>query len=1220
MRIDFAPYLNAVLQRIDAAADVEYVSTSVDLPLRAEIEDKERQADDDFDGRARLSEKHKSVDVMVGLREYAAGHVLLLGKPGAGKSTAFKRLLREEAGACLRDQFRPIPVLLELRRLGTKDAFDGHDVTLLKLIMERLELAGVTSEQQVRALLRDRRLLLLLDGLNEMPSNVRLADFRAQFIDTPMIVSSRESVTDFGIETKLHLLPLNDAQARALVTNRLGSELAARQLLDDLPDRLHDFTERPLLLNMLCSVYQKSHAIPQNQGELFRRFTHDEYAKHKPSGTVATRENTFFDFCDEILQEVAFLMMHADGDGKTLWLQLPLVDAEKWLEKRFGERGETNAASKAKQWLSDALNFHLLQPAADHGKIEFIHQTFQEYYAAEWLLRHFDDLTDDQLCVHYLNFTKWTESLVIFIGFLSDKKKAKRIISLALLVDIGLGSKLSGKVTSVFQEHFFDYLNDFLGDLNLRNEDYLGLISINGTAFSIKIILSFVRDNEEIDLNYWSNVFKIIVSVKCNDSLNYVIEILEKLVLSDSEDDWDKIRFAMIALENWGMTEELILWSKNVFTFPYFHRAELLRYIENLSDPKVLPLLSIIVNDCHCNERIRISIVEALGNFSSDDVVLLLINLLDSNIYEIKYTAAKILGKTNSELAIKPLLCCIYVGGDYLVEYASFSLKMINSSLAETHLLRTLIVNRKVLLKIFNSCDYISGNEWKYVSDINKIQNNECEFLLLSVQISCIEALGYVGSELSISAIINGLKSNYWRVRNASIKALGMIGSESSVSDVADLLNDECSIIRSNAIRALGNIGGKYASDYIIGFIYDDLELWQSESRIALNSLERILLPDVVKPIFDILNNEERCWVRKNIFDSLGRMALVESVPFFSEYFAKKGNKESYAIASLASIKHCSAIRLLISLIPSLTDSALHDVSRAIAVFFKVNIGFIKCVISISRGNNKFISGYVTDVLNFSCEAGFLNCKDVTEKIKAIGHLNLLEFTFCEDAIIKNKLLPLKSNGKSDFMHFSMGNLPSDYFKYSIGNYYFDSHYRMCGKYVYYSFFLFEKIKGLSVFPIKDDFENKIINYVFNNAVTANSISNISEGSKESRMSNIFKFNAPITAGVIGDNHGTVNVGNNQPALGAEDIAALRTFLQAWSQHQQSQITENPENSGIDAARTLETENPGLMQRIQNGGIGALTSLIGDMATGEDPISAFIKAFIAGIGGAATRP
>ena len=82
----------------------------------------------------------------------------------------------------------------------------------------------------------------------------------------------------------------------------------------------------------------------------------------------------------------------------------------------------------------------------------------------------------------------------------------------------------------------------------------------------------------------------------------------------------------------------------------------------------------------------------------------------------------------------------------------------------------------------------------------------------------------------------------------------------------------------------------------------------------------------------------------------------------------------------------------------------------------------------------------------------------------------------------------------------------------------------------------------------------------------------------------------------------------------------MRTFLQAWSQHQQSQITENPENSGIDAARTLETENPGLMQRIQNGGIGALTSLIGDMATGEDPISAFIKAFIAGIGGAATRP
>nr|MDJ0675335.1 hypothetical protein [Calothrix sp. MO_167.B42] len=44
-------------------------------------------------------EKIERLPVLEGIRKYASKHVLLVGKPGSGKSTALARLLLEEAQA-----------------------------------------------------------------------------------------------------------------------------------------------------------------------------------------------------------------------------------------------------------------------------------------------------------------------------------------------------------------------------------------------------------------------------------------------------------------------------------------------------------------------------------------------------------------------------------------------------------------------------------------------------------------------------------------------------------------------------------------------------------------------------------------------------------------------------------------------------------------------------------------------------------------------------------------------------------------------------------------------------------------------------------------------------------------------------------------------------------------------------------------------------------------
>ncbi|NEP25969.1 MAG: hypothetical protein F6K49_29555, partial [Moorea sp. SIO3I6] len=58
-------------------------------------------------------EETERLPVLAGLRKYAAEHVLLVGRPGSGKSTALVRLLGDEG---IQDK---IPVLVELRYYQT---------------------------------------------------------------------------------------------------------------------------------------------------------------------------------------------------------------------------------------------------------------------------------------------------------------------------------------------------------------------------------------------------------------------------------------------------------------------------------------------------------------------------------------------------------------------------------------------------------------------------------------------------------------------------------------------------------------------------------------------------------------------------------------------------------------------------------------------------------------------------------------------------------------------------------------------------------------------------------------------------------------------------------------------------------------------------------------------------------------------------------------------
>lgn len=442
--MDFSAYLQSVIADYAKQRD-RYTLTDLQVEYR---EEKGRSPDDP----ERQPEKQvERLEVLTGLRKYVQqGHVVLVGQPGSGKSTALGRLRCELAAAALADETQPVPVLVALRGLR-------EDFGILEAIAFELQKGDPDIEaKDIRRLLLKRPkspLFLLFDGINEIPSDDLRADvqqFPGSYANIPMIFTSRELGTQLGIEQKLEMCGLTERQMRSFVQKYLPDH--AEVLLRQLKHRLRELAETPLLLKLLCDVFDPvTQQIPQSKGELFRAVD-AKFNAWKTNEGVRTAEK-FWQWNSELLQCLAFQMLQADGTPTGKWLQIERDRAEHLLEAVLKDR-VTAPGEKAKDWLQDLLEHHLLQLAANPNQIEFHHQLFQEYYAAEYLRRQLPSLSADQLKRDYLNLLKWTEPLAVMLSL--ENNKALTVVEQALTMDLMLGARLAGETRGDLQNEIIE--------------------------------------------------------------------------------------------------------------------------------------------------------------------------------------------------------------------------------------------------------------------------------------------------------------------------------------------------------------------------------------------------------------------------------------------------------------------------------------------------------------------------------------------------------------------------------------------------------------------------------------------------------------------------------------------------------------------------------------------------------------------------------------------
>ena len=329
-----------------------------------------------------------------------------------------------------------------LKRYNVRFSSSEDPSGMLTLIRDALKPQLRLKIPEVEELLFQKRLILLLDGLNEMPADTvrtQLKAFREECDEIPLICTTRELGSgDLGIKRRLEIQPPNSLEINRFLRECMPSQ--AQQVLQLLSRDNRELSRTPFVLWMLYQLFQETGVVVETLGEAFRQFFRS-FKKYKEDAPVTDERRKAW---NRWLEHLAFTMLNSP-EPTDPGLIISDERAEKVLAERFGD---LHGASSR---IEELLKYHLLERVSEK-EVSFHHQLIQEYYAAEYLLQYLPKLLRDEegetkLKCHYLNHLKWTEPIAIMLGVPEiTENQAKQLIELALEVDLQLGARLAGEV------------------------------------------------------------------------------------------------------------------------------------------------------------------------------------------------------------------------------------------------------------------------------------------------------------------------------------------------------------------------------------------------------------------------------------------------------------------------------------------------------------------------------------------------------------------------------------------------------------------------------------------------------------------------------------------------------------------------------------------------------------------------------------------------------
>jgi energy-coupling factor transporter ATP-binding protein EcfA2 len=333
------------------------------------------------------------------LFERHAFRVVLLGNPGAGKSTLVEHLARTEPSL---DHGSVCTIVIRCRDYAGQ--FSDHSVSAaISRLLQRDYGLTDASPEIVESMLILGKATVIFDGLDEVINANQRLDLVKRIerlvIHQPLcsvLVTSREigyqqAPLDASLFEHGSLSEFSDAQLERYVDRwftQTGSPELIQAFLHEA-QTVSDIAHNPLMLSLLCSLYRAYGAIPSNRFAVYERCADLLFNRWDSHRQIMKGEDVP-DYGTRVMEQIASLFYKHQSAQSGVDEQQLLRMISIYLRDTFGVTNPEERARRflnfcaGRAWLLVKLGTRTSTGTPLYG---FTHRTFYEYFSAKAIAR-----------------------------------------------------------------------------------------------------------------------------------------------------------------------------------------------------------------------------------------------------------------------------------------------------------------------------------------------------------------------------------------------------------------------------------------------------------------------------------------------------------------------------------------------------------------------------------------------------------------------------------------------------------------------------------------------------------------------------------------------------------------------------------------------------------------------------------------------------------------
>lgn len=344
-------------------------------------------------------------------------NAIIIGDPGSGKTTLFKRLSKEiiEQNS-LRNDAEFYPVILTFNNI--KNA--GYDLT--EAIRCYFNSKWLNVSVDVDDIIKTNHCIIFVDALDELPlisekerALQAVNNFNCEHTDIKIICSSRPS--DYLFENcgslgfkYLEIEPVNKQQIKTFLSSYFSDNtIKCKRLLRSLKSTgiLEKLPKTPMTLALITILFDENEVeIPATITDLYRQFVDLLLGRD-------TTENTM-----EVIEvgvRHRLLCYIANKLHLTNRQSVEKDELNAWIQEYAEPRGQTISTNDI---LEDYVNNTGILFYNDRGNIQFKHLSFQEYFVAYDIYNYSKE--ESELIVKNFNSSWWQNVAIFYAGMSKD--------------------------------------------------------------------------------------------------------------------------------------------------------------------------------------------------------------------------------------------------------------------------------------------------------------------------------------------------------------------------------------------------------------------------------------------------------------------------------------------------------------------------------------------------------------------------------------------------------------------------------------------------------------------------------------------------------------------------------------------------------------------------------------------------------------------------------